>query len=116
PGKGALEEGCGALFFLVRQDLGISEPGRIIDGDVDEVPTAMLVSRPALASDAVADPVETAQFLDIEMDEFAGPFPLVTHHGGLLLQESKAPDPKPAQPAGDGGALQTQPMGNGASG
>ena len=38
PGDRAAQERGRALAALVRQHLGVGEPGRVVDGDVDELP------------------------------------------------------------------------------
>ena len=57
PGQGAGEEGDGAMLALVRQQLGVGKPARIIDGDVQMVPAdaAVAALAGAVAGDAVAD-------------------------------------------------------------
>ncbi|OWW04152.1 hypothetical protein ATY81_17675 [Rhizobium sp. R72] len=65
PGHGGIQEGGGALLFLVRQDLAKGDAGGLVNADVDELPAgAAFTGRTAItlagAIDAMADAVETA--------------------------------------------------------
>src|SRR5258708_3075640 len=87
-GQGCLQEGDGALFLLVGHDLAEGQARGIVDGDVDELPAdaAAVALAGAVAGDAVTDPVEAAELLDIEMDHLAGVLALVTDHRRRRLQ------------------------------
>src|SRR5438067_5941392 len=71
---GRLEEGSGAVDLLVRLDLGEGDAGVIVNADVDELPAdaAAVALAGAIAGDAVADPVETTELFDIDVDHLAG--------------------------------------------
>ena len=62
------------LFFVGPRDAGV-----IIDGDVNELPADALAAAMAAATagDAMADCIETPEFLDVEMDDLAGRCALV---------------------------------------
>ena len=73
PGEGALEEGHGAVLALVGQDLGVGQPGGIVDADMQELPAAAALLAGPVAGDAVADAVDPAELLDVDVDQLAGP-------------------------------------------
>lgn len=73
-----VEEGDSALLFLIPPDLGEGQARGIVDRDVDELVTgAAAFFFLAIAGDAVAGPDKFPEFLDIDMDEFAGLLALV---------------------------------------
>lgn len=68
----------GTFLFLVGQDLAEGDAGGIVNADMDELPTcAAFTGSPvialagAIAGDAMADAVETAKLLDIDVDHVA---------------------------------------------
>src|SRR5829696_8314835 len=77
-GDGGLEEGNRALRLLVRHDHGEGDARGVVDADMDELPAGAFTSGPcvalppAVAGDAVADLVEAAELLDVDVDELAG--------------------------------------------
>jgi hypothetical protein len=69
-GDGGLEKGDGATLLLVGQDLGEGEAGGVVDANVDELPanaTGVALTS-AVTGDPVADAIEAAELLDIDMD------------------------------------------------
>ena len=81
-GDGGLEEGDGALLPLVGQDLREGDARGIVDADVDELPAdaADAGLAGAVAGDAVADALEAAELLDVDVDQLAGMLALVAAH------------------------------------
>jgi hypothetical protein len=77
PGKRPVEEGDGARVALVAQDLDGGKPRGVVDGDVSELPASTAGAVPAIASDAVTDPLDPAELLDVEVEELAGRLALV---------------------------------------
>src|SRR4051812_49853229 len=69
PGQSCIEEGYGAFLALVGQHGGEGQPRGIVDGDVEVFPAgAALAALPdAVAGDAVADAVDRAKLLDVDM-------------------------------------------------
>jgi hypothetical protein len=69
---------------LVGHDLGVGEPGGVVDADVDELPAGcaqslradLLLAAP-VADDAMAGAEDAAQLLDVEVQQPAGPGVLV---------------------------------------
>jgi hypothetical protein len=76
-GQGGLQEGDCALLCLIRHDLREGDPRGIIDADVDELPAEALATpapialAAAIAGDAVADAVDAAEFLGVDVQELA---------------------------------------------
>ena len=75
-GDGALRKATALPLFLVLHDLAEGEPGSIVDADMNIFPAdpcrERLLCPRAIAGDAMADPVEFAELLDVDMDELAG--------------------------------------------
>src|SRR3954451_14005581 len=69
-GDRGLEEGDRALLLLVGEDLREGYAGGVVDADVDELPpnAPALVLTGSIPGDAIADPVEAAELLDIDVD------------------------------------------------
>ena len=89
-GEGGVEEGDGTGGGFIREELGEGEAAVIVDGDVKIFPAgAADVIVLAVAGDAVAWAHDAGEFLDVEVEEFAGVGTLVAHDGrwwGELLQ------------------------------
>src|SRR6266536_2845174 len=76
-GDCAAQEADRSSCLLVAEHLDIGEPGRVVDGDVHELPADPAAPGRAVAVDAVAGPADLSQLLDIDVDELAWPRPLV---------------------------------------
>ena len=72
---------------------------------MDELPAdaTVVALSPAVAGDAVADPVETAELLDVDVDELAGVLALIAAHRLGRLQCADAVQAKAPEDAADGG-------------
>ena len=75
-GKGALEEGYGGFLSLIGQNFQVGQARGVIDADMDKLP-ARTMAAAADSGDAVADAVDAAQFLDVQVQELPGVFFLV---------------------------------------
>ena len=73
PGERPGEE-AGVSGRLVGQDLGVGQARGVIDGDVQEFPAdaALCCAPRAVAGDPVADAVDPAELLDVDVDQLAG--------------------------------------------
>src|SRR5690606_24728250 len=100
PSEGVAEEADGAVLGLVGHQRGVGEARGIIDGDVEELPAgaAPAALAGAIAGDAMADAVDAAELLGIEVDQFAGPLPLVAAD---LARRVEGGEPAEAEPAQD---------------
>jgi hypothetical protein len=80
---GCEEESNGTFLLLVREDIGTGDTGMVVDGNVDEFPAGALAAAMtgAASGDPVADAVEAAKLLDVEMDDLAGLLALVAWSG-----------------------------------
>ena len=104
-GDGGLEEGDGALLPLVGQDLREGEARGVVDADVDELPAdaAGLALACAVAGDAMADALEAAELLDVDVDQLAGMLALVAADRLGRLQRRDAVEAEALEDAADGG-------------
>ena len=82
PGDSSPQEAGRGGALLVGQDLGVGEPGRVVDADMDKLPAAGPARGPLngdldlaapIARDAVpgAFGVDLAELLDVELDQLA---------------------------------------------
>src|SRR5436190_1079821 len=102
PAEGALEKADRAALALVRQDLAVSQPGRVIDAHMQRFPAdaVMAIDHAARsAGDAMPDPGDTPKLLGIEMDQLAGPLALVSYHRRLRVERGQLAQTEPAQVA-----------------
>jgi hypothetical protein len=72
-GDDRFEEGAGADSLFVREDIGESDAGRVIDANMNIFPVNPTgIALPlSIASDAMTDLVEAAATFDVEMNETA---------------------------------------------
>src|SRR5260221_7729827 len=92
------------MVALIGQKLGEGDAGSVIDGDVEKLPSgAAGVIALAVASDAVADPLDAGELLDIEVDEFARVLTLVAAHRRGRLPRGEPGEAVAAQDARYGG-------------
>jgi len=100
-----LEKGNGAVGLLIRLDLGESYAGVIVDADMDELPAdaaAVALANP-IAGDAMADPIETTELFDIDVDHLARCGALIAARRLGRLQVAYPVQTQPPQDAADGG-------------
>ena len=77
-------------LLLICQHLDRGEPCGVVDGHVDQV--ASDASRAPLlpiACDAVSNLAEAGQLIDVDVNQFAGPFPFVALHRRLWIKVSQ---------------------------
>src|SRR5438067_8891757 len=118
PAEGALEKADRAVLALVRQDLAVSQPGRVIDAHMQRFPAdaVMAIDHAARsAGDAMPDPGDTPKLLGIEMDQLAGPLALVSYHRRLRVERGQLAQTEPAQDRADRGNRHAQLSRNGRS-
>src|SRR5262249_51737442 len=91
-GDGGEQERDGAFLLLVGEDLSTRYPGMVVDSDVDEFPARTLTAAIACAAsgDAVAHAAETAELLNVEMDDLTWFLALVAWMW-LLQLEAREP-------------------------
>lgn len=97
------------------QNFGIGEAAGIINGNVQMLvaDAAGAVMQSLLAGDAVANAVDLAQGLNIEMKHLTGSLAFVADHRGLGLQAVQPVQAETTQHKPDTGARHTQSAGNG---
>ena len=116
PGDGALEEGHGTFLALVGEDLGVGEARGVVDADMQEVPADAALLAAPVAGDAVADAIDPAQLLDVDVNELARLVALVADDLGLGVEGREPSEATPAQDQPDGGDRPAEPAGDGGSG
>jgi hypothetical protein len=100
--QGGVEEGDGALRGFIGEELGESQTGMIIDGDVEELPAgAGDMIALAVAGDTMAGADDAGELLDVEVDEFPWMSTFIATNGWRRFQRTQARR-VPAQAAGDG--------------
>src|SRR5262250_2059890 len=112
PAQGPPDERCGRGGVYVTQDFDIHEPRCIIDRHVDVVPADVPPAVAAIAGNAMADPDDAAEFLDVDVQQIAGMRPLIAAHADWWGQRGQASQPTPLEQPRDGGASELQPRGN----
>jgi hypothetical protein len=73
--------------FLIREDAGVGQARVVIDGNVERFRASAFVAVGAVAGAADAGFVEASEFLDIEVDDFAGSLAFVADDGRGFRQE-----------------------------
>jgi len=99
PGDQSSKEGGSGRGSFVSQDFGISQTGGVVDSDVNELPAGSSAALPAVACDAVADDLDAAQLLGVDMDEFSGMVSLVAANGFLRVEVFEPGKTLPSQDA-----------------
>jgi hypothetical protein len=90
-GQSGVEEGDGAARGLVGEELGKSEAGVIVDGDMKELPAGALgLAVARMAGDAMAWADDAGELLDVEVDEFTGLCALVAADRQRRFQRGQA--------------------------
>jgi hypothetical protein len=103
-GESLVESGEDALDLFVREEAGEGETAVVVDGDVAAFDASARIAEGAIAGGADAGPREAAQFLDVEMKEFARVSALVALWRSLgAFERGEAMKAVLAQDAGDGG-------------
>src|SRR4051794_32574872 len=116
PAECALEKADRAVLALVREDLAVSQPGRVIDAHMQRFPAdaVMAIDRAARSTgDAMPDPRDTPKLLGIKMDQLAGPLALVAYHHWLRGERGQLAQTEPAQDHADRGNRHAQLSRNG---
>jgi len=112
PGDEASEEGGSGRGSFVSQNLGVSQSGGIVDGDVNELPAGASAALPAVAGDTVADDLNAAQLLGVDMYELAGLVSLVAADGFCRVEVLEPGETLPSQDAGHRGRARADANGD----
>ena len=82
PVDSASRKGDGAFLALVGKQFRIGQPRGVIDSDMHVFPAdaALVALAGSIAGDAMADAVDAAELLDVDMDELAGCGALIADH------------------------------------
>jgi len=115
PDERTFEELDAGLGGLVREDLDVRDAAGVIDRDMTALPTGShLGVRPgrAASSHPMTRPVETAEFLDVDMDELAGMTPAIPVRWLERFQSRQTMQTDPQQHRADGRNCHTQLRGD----
>jgi hypothetical protein len=96
-------ESDGAFSALVRKNFTVGHAGRVIDRHVEKFPArATLVALPrAIAGDAMADAINAAELLDVDVDQFAGPVALIANDQRFRIQRAQPSEAETTQQRSD---------------
>ena len=72
PAQGAFEEGERVAPPVREQRLRVGQPRVVVDGDMDVLPVGAPVAAHAVGADVLADLLEAAELLGVEVQQFAG--------------------------------------------
>jgi hypothetical protein len=99
PGKGVRCEGDRAFLALSGQQRGVGEPAGIIDGDVAVLPAcaALVAVAGSITGDAMADTINAAKLLDIEVEQLARTVAFVANDRGPVIERAKPTEAVAAQ-------------------
>src|SRR5947209_1773387 len=106
-GQSGFEEDGGAALLLVGHDLGEGDARVVIDGDMDKLPAepfapgTSIALPSALTGDAMADAVDPAELLDVDVDHLTRMLALVAARRFARLQCTDLVEPEPPQDAAD---------------
>ena len=108
--QSALEEKDRAPLSFVGEDLSKSQPGSIIDADMDLFPTGAAALIAPIMGDAVTGTDGLAQLFDVEMEQFPRVLALVTHDRRSRLQSTELGQTIAAQEPRDSGPGKSAPV------
>ena len=91
---------------FVRHDLAVGHARVVVDGDMQILPS-LARSFSSVAVDPVANAIDPAKFFDIDMDDFAWGFALISARFGLWFEVAFAADAVALQGSADGGIGQS---------
>jgi hypothetical protein len=109
--KGALEESYGGFLSLIGQDFQVGQARSVIDADMDKLP-ARRTTGATDSSDAVADAVDAAQLLDVQVQELSGMFFLVASRWLGRIQSFESTQTPSGEDSGHSRASQIQTSGD----
>lgn len=92
---------------MIGEDLGKGQTRVIVNGDVQGLPSGMLVLAAATTVGAPRDLLEAGHALDIEMEKIAGKGMFITHHRRQGMQIAPAAETSAEQNTADGGRTES---------
>ena len=104
PGQCPNQETDRCALLLIGQHLDVGEPWGVVDGHVD--PVVSDASRAALlpvACDAVTNLAEEGQLLGVDVNQIAGPLPLIALNRRPWIKVSQPAQPQAVQRSAHGG-------------
>ena len=112
PGDQPSKEDDSRWRSFVSQDLGVSQTGSVVHGNMEELPTGTSGALPTVAGDAVADELDATQLLDVDVDELSGVVPLIAVNGLLGVEVLEPRQAFSSQDAGHSGRTQAHSGGD----
>src|SRR5882724_4330022 len=112
--QSGFEEGGGTALPLVGHDLGEGDARVVVDSNMDELPAEPFAPRSPIAlpstvaGDAVANAIDPAELLDVDVDHLARMLALIAARWLARLQRSDPVEPEPLEDAADGRRRQPQ--------
>jgi hypothetical protein len=103
PRQRAFEKRGGGILALVRQDLAVGQPAGVIDADMQALPTdaVMAIDHARLTpGDAMTDALDPAEFLGVQMQQFAGTRPFIAYDRDGWVERLQAIEAEPAKDLG----------------
>lgn len=114
PGKGPLEKGRGVLLFFGIQRLDVTEPGMVIDADIDVLPADSSGAAGAVSGDPMTDETwrDPTELLDVHVEQVTRVRHFIADHGFGRLQRPQATQAGLAENPADGRSRQPQYLGH----
>src|SRR5438876_1899461 len=112
PGDQASKEGGSGRGSFVSQDFCVRQSGGVVDGDVDELPAGPPAVLLAVARDAMADDLDAAQLLGVDVDELSRMVSLVAADGFFRVEVLEPGETLPSQDTGHRGRAQADARGD----
>ena len=92
---------------MIGEDLGKGQTRVVVNGDVQSLPSGMLVLTAAAAVATPDDLLEAGHALDVEMEKIAGKRMLVTHDRRQRMQIAPSAETSATQNTADGGGTES---------
>ncbi len=112
PRPGAPQKLRGGHPALIGQHFDVGQTGGVVHGHVDVLPADPAHPAPAIPADAMAHAPNAPQLLDVEMQQAAGPRPLIALHRDRGLELPQAPQALAPEQAGDRRGAELQHLGD----
>ena len=109
---GAQPETGGGVALLIRQYFDIAKARAVVDGDMGVFPTLAGARDLAMAGNPMAGSGESAEFLDIDMDQLTGALPFVALNRLRRAQIAQPTQADSYQHGADRGTRQRQSGGD----
>ena len=105
PGEGAAGEGDRTLLAFIAKHFGVREAAGIVDRHMQEFPAgaALIALSGAVTADAMADAIDAAELLNIDVDQLTRTLTLIPDDRRARIEGAQPAEPMTAQHHPDGG-------------